>query len=58
MLVHVHERGRGREKGRQRIPSRLRAVSTEPSMGLNPTNREITTEPKSRIGCLTYGATQ
>ena len=38
-----HEQGRGRERGRQRIPSRLRALSTEPNAGLEPTNREIVT---------------
>ena len=32
-----------RERGRERIPSKLHAVSTEPDMGLNLTNREITT---------------
>ena len=32
-------RGRGAEG--ERIPSRLRAVSAEPDMGLEPTNREI-----------------
>ena len=30
-------------RGRERIPSKLHAVSTEPDMGLNLTNREITT---------------
>ena len=33
----------GREKGRQRIPSRLRAVSAEPDVGLELTDREIMT---------------
>ena len=32
-----------REKERQRIPSRFCAVSTEPDVGLEPTNHEITT---------------
>ena len=32
-----HELGRGRERGRERIPSRLRAVSTEPNTGLTLT---------------------
>ena len=36
------EQERGRERG-ERIPSRLRAVSTEPNVGLDPTNREIVT---------------
>ena len=41
--------GRGKERGRERIS----VVSTEPDAGLEPTNHEIMTEPKSRIGCLT-----
>ena len=36
-------RGRGREGERERIPSRLHAVSTEPDVGLKPLNREIMT---------------
>ena len=43
--VHVSkgrtERARARE--RQRIPSRIHAVSTEPDVGLEPTNHEIMT---------------
>ena len=35
--------GRGREKGRERIPSRLHTVSTEPNVGLQLTNSEIMT---------------
>ena len=34
---------RGRERGRQKIPSRLRTVSTEPYAGLELTNCEIMT---------------
>ena len=53
--VIYFERGRGREKAsasrggaeregeREKIPSRLRAVSAEPDMGLEPMNREIMT---------------
>ena len=37
----AREQGRQRERGKERITSRLRAVSTELSEGLNPTNREI-----------------
>ena len=33
----------GPERERQRIPSRLLAASTEPAVGLDPTNREIMT---------------
>ena len=37
-------RGRDREKrGKERIPSRLHAVSTEPDAGLDLTNSEIMT---------------
>ena len=32
-----------RERKRERIPGRLRTVSTEPDTGLEPTNREIMT---------------
>ena len=38
-----HKQGRGRKKGRERIPSRLQAVSIEPDMGLQPTNGVIMT---------------
>ena len=37
------EQRRGIERGRERIPGRLHAVSTEPDMGLEPTKREIMT---------------
>ena len=37
------KQGRGRERGRERIPSRLCAVNTEPDVGLEPTNHEIVT---------------
>ena len=37
-----NEQGRGRERGRERIPSRHRAVNAESDAGLKPTNREIT----------------
>ena len=33
----------GAERGRQRIPSRLHAISTEPNAGLNLKNRRIMT---------------
>ena len=35
--------GRGRERRRERIPSRLLAVSIQAYMGLHPTNHEIVT---------------
>ena len=42
--------GRGRDRGRERIPSRLHTISTEPAAGLKPMNREIVTwaETKSQ----------
>ena len=36
-------RGRERERERERIPRRFHAVSAEPDVGLQPTNREIMT---------------
>ena len=33
--------GRGRERGRERIPNRLFTVSTEPDVGLHPRNHDI-----------------
>ena len=39
----AHEQGRDRERRRERIPSRLLAVSTEPDKGLRLTNLEIMT---------------
>ena len=45
-----------RERERERIPSRLHTVSTEPNAGLELTNREIMTWAK--VGCLTDWATQ
>ena len=37
------EQGRGRERERETIPSRFHAISTEPDVGLEPTNQEIMT---------------
>ena len=36
-----NEWGRNRERGRERIPSRLQVVRTEPDVGLDLMNREI-----------------
>ena len=41
--TQVLEQGRGREKERERILSRLHTVSTEPDMGLELMNHEIVT---------------
>ena len=38
-----HEWGRGREGRRERIPGRLRTVSTEPEAGLELTSCEVMT---------------
>ena len=43
MRARASRGGAERERERERIPSRLRAVSTEPVMGLQFTNREIMT---------------
>ena len=39
----THELGRDRERGRERMPSRFHAISTEPDVGLELTNWEIMT---------------
>ena len=36
--AHTHKQGRVRERGRERVPSRLRIVSTQPDAGLELTN--------------------
>ena len=41
--AQTHEWGRGRERGRQRIPSRLHTINAEPDAGLELVNREIVT---------------
>ena len=38
-----HEQGRGRQRGRQRIPSGLRTDSRDPDAGLELTSHEIMT---------------
>ena len=48
----MHEHGKGRERRREKIPSRLHAVSTEPSSGLSPTNREIMTRAETQSQML------
>ena len=40
---HAHLSGGGAGRGRERIPSRLCAVSAEPDLGLDLTNCEIMT---------------
>ena len=44
--------GRDRERERERVPGRLRIVSAEPDVGLEPTNREIVTWPEIKGGTL------
>ena len=39
---HEQGRGREREKGGERIPSRLHTVTTEPHPGLSLTNSDMT----------------
>ena len=48
--MHVCEqwRGRERERGRERTPSRFHAVSTEPNVGLHLRNHEIMTRPETK----------
>ena len=44
MFIFEREREKAETEGEtERIPSRLRAVSTEPDVGLEPTNCEIMT---------------
>ena len=46
-----------RERGREKIPSRLHTASVEPISGLDPMNPEIMNpEPKLRVGRLRPGA--
>ena len=40
---HTLKQGRGRERGRERTPSRLRTISMEPDAGFDPTNSKIMT---------------
>ena len=53
MQVGEGQREREREGEGDRIPGRLHAFSTEPSMGLDSTNYEIIAELKSRVRCST-----
>ena len=43
MRERESKQGRGRERGRERIPSRVLVVSTELDPGLDPMNPEIMT---------------
>ena len=45
-------RGRGKERGREKIPGRLHAVSTEPNVGLDLTNHEIMTRAETKSHML------
>ena len=44
--------GRGRERGRERISSRLRAVSSEPDVGLDLMNCEMMTWAETKVWML------
>ena len=48
----------GAESNGERIPSRLRAVSTEPFVGLNSRTVRSWPELRWRVGCLTLRSTQ
>ena len=48
----MHEQGRGRERGRERISSRLCTVSSELGVGLEPTNCKIMTRAKIKSWTL------
>ena len=43
LFIFERKRERGKERARQRILSRLRAVNTKPDVGLELTNYEIMT---------------
>ena len=43
---------RGRERGRERIPSKLWAVSTQPDAGLKPKKHEIMTRAEIKSWTL------
>lgn len=61
-LIFVYfkgERERGSQRGRERIPSRLHAVSSQSlTPGSNPWTVRSWSEPQSRVGRLTNLATQ
>ena len=48
VYMQAEEGQRERERGKERIPSRLHAVSPEHDTGLNPTNLKIITCAKIR----------
>ena len=60
LFLRERERKRGREagKGRERIPSRVYTVSTEPDVGLDPRTVSSWPEPKLRVERLTNWATR
>ena len=45
-------RRRGRERGRESIPSRLHIISTQPDVGLKPMNHEMMTRAKVKSWTL------
>ena len=44
----AHKTGRGRERRRERMPSRLRTVRAEPHMGLELTNHKVMTRAETK----------
>ena len=50
----VCEKGRGRERSREGIPSRLHGVSTDPDTGFDTTHHEIMTRAKIKSQMLDW----
>ena len=50
--AHAHDQGRGRNRGGERVPSGLCAVSAEPDAELDIMVSEITTRAKIKIWML------
>ena len=48
MRDRASEQGKGRQRHRERIPSRLPTISMEPDAGLNLTNHEIMTRAETK----------
>ena len=52
ILEREHKQGKDRERGRERISSRLHTVSAEPDVGLELMNHEIMTWAKLKSQTL------